>query len=499
MVTNAKLSLLNNIPYIDGDVMKVCKLDEKCLNIRVGATIGELLKDIKIEHLLEKGDEMVGTFLTGYEWAQVIEILRTDEDLKNLKVKANETLTENGVAKHNMSTCYEFPAGENATEQDKDAVITYRGTAGSLTGQDWIDNIAGAYEIDTEEQLNALKFYRNNAANYKSVSLVGHSKGANKAMYVATVANSRNQPAEHNGEFIAHENNAAPEEEMGRNSNITNCIAVDGQGFSPYFLRFYKNTIEQMSPDIIKNFSASKDFVHILLNHIPYSWQQSCATNNAEISPIQFHSPCAIYMRGEDNMIEFDKDNKPTIETDFENDSIYMVNNFIDDCIANCDEAELDRMVGKTVDTLRKLGSDASKLKKVKAAIELLPITVKLREMVSVNSKAYNAEHPNSKLTSKDVDKLINEFATELTSNYIAGYKLAKPFIKVMDKKIFKPYAKKHTDGTKYKPLPELPINRELPPIPETARAQEERNSKGNRIVRANQEGNKKLTRKQTL
>ena len=108
MVTNAKLSLLNNIPYIDGDVMKVCKLDEKCLNIRVGATIGELLKDIKIEHLLEKGDEMVGTFLTGYEWAQVIEILRTDEDLKNLKVKANETLTENGVAKHNMSTLLKY-------------------------------------------------------------------------------------------------------------------------------------------------------------------------------------------------------------------------------------------------------------------------------------------------------------------------------------------------------------------------------------------------------
>ncbi|MBO5320516.1 MAG: DUF2974 domain-containing protein [Ruminococcus sp.] len=148
------------------------------------------------------------------------------------------------------------------------AIIAYKGT----TGQDeWGDNAEAAVEYATTPQHEALKFAEQMVAlGYEHLTVTGHSKGANHAMFTTIMCD-----------------------------NVEHCVCFDGEGFSfdfisafgkertdergsgmekpdsEYYVTNSSQTADRIAEraELIYNYSLSTDFVHILLHQLPGSNQ----------------------------------------------------------------------------------------------------------------------------------------------------------------------------------------------------------------------------------
>lgn len=166
------------------------------------------------------------------------------------------------VQKTPLGLCFAYDSDPTS------AIITYKGT----TGQDeWGDNAEAAIEYATTPQHEALNFAEQMVAlGYTHLTVTGHSKGANKAMFTTIMCD-----------------------------NVEHCACFDGEGFSLDFISAFgkEHTDERGSgmekPDseyyvtnssqtadriaeraeLIYNYSLSTDFVHILLHQLPGSNQ----------------------------------------------------------------------------------------------------------------------------------------------------------------------------------------------------------------------------------
>ena len=171
-----------------------------------------------------------------------------------------ETVEVNG-------TTYRWPLFLCFTSPDtpNEAIIAYKGTTGSV---EWADNVAAAYSFDTQPQRRALEFAGKIAQSYDNIIVTGHSKGANKAMYVALMCDK-----------------------------VTRCVVFDGQGFSSDFYKdseIWKRVKERAH--IIKNYSLATDFVHILINQVPHSSQIFCEGYGVN-SVQENHSPNSFFVQ----------------------------------------------------------------------------------------------------------------------------------------------------------------------------------------------------------
>ncbi len=163
-----------------------------------------------------------GGLIGGSELNAIINEIKNDQYLMSLKiVNRNEDAA---------AICYEDPNGK--------AYVTFRGTNGA---EEWKDNIDAITKSDTECQKKALDYIE--GLKYDSVTVVGHSKGGNKAQYVAILSDK-----------------------------VDKCISMDGQGFSDKFMSKYSYEIAANSHKI-KNYSLGDDYVHILLFPIPNAEQ----------------------------------------------------------------------------------------------------------------------------------------------------------------------------------------------------------------------------------
>lgn len=113
-------------------------------------------------------------------------------------------------------------------------VVVFWGTTGP---EEWADNvIAGYSSVDGSKfQKLALEFVNSLPEKYKDITVTGHSKGGNKAQYVALMSD-----------------------------RIDRCVAFDGQGFSFDFIEAHADKIRNRK-DIITLISSSKDIVNALL------------------------------------------------------------------------------------------------------------------------------------------------------------------------------------------------------------------------------------------
>ena len=114
----------------------------------------------------------------------------------------------------------------------------------------WRDNLVGAYDSDTPEQRAALDFYDRAlaaaraylpAGAARSVTVTGHSKGGNAAMYVTVFR-----------------------------SSVHRCISFDGQGFSERFMRRHRKRIERAGSRIV-SILPSRSIVGAAMHPIPGS------------------------------------------------------------------------------------------------------------------------------------------------------------------------------------------------------------------------------------
>jgi len=299
-MTDEKLALLEHITYIDENVLKAAGIDKELLKVKDGKSVVSILKifdDKALDNLRnyinleneEKQNIVDGALISGKDWANIIETIKSDEELKNLVVKDSEQITTKNEEQYNLQICYQDPVS-------KQGIITYKGTTGY---DEWDDNVKAIYLKDTPCQDNALKFFQRNEKLFDDIVVVGHSKGANKAMYTTIVSDS---------------------------DKISKCVAMDGQGFSNEFLEGYKSQIDKHGSKIT-NYSVDRDFVHVLMKQIPNSEQKYCEAYGVQ-NGAQFHSPFTMF-KSQDGKMELNgSDKSPVFVNTNENRNTALLRKF---------------------------------------------------------------------------------------------------------------------------------------------------------------------------
>ncbi len=297
-LTDEEICMLEQLTYLDEDVAAAAgisnffgKINENMNNYTVGRIL-ERFNDAALLRLATHTESICDAAMSGFEWAQVISYLKNsrlaqlrlhgiyttpgdnyyraavwdEESQKYIGIADYCEKPENqgksleqilaqvqDVIKCPLGLCFVDDADPNS------AIIAYKGT----TGQDeWADNVEATTEYATEPQQSALAFANQMAsAGYSNLTITGHSKGANKAMYVSIMCD-----------------------------NVSRCVCFDGQGFSLNFLSacgekqqdengnlvaHSEVTAERIAnrAHIISNYSLNADFVHILLHQLPGSNQ----------------------------------------------------------------------------------------------------------------------------------------------------------------------------------------------------------------------------------
>ena len=219
-LTDDEIMLIEQLVYMkEGDGTPINSED-------AGKSIGALLQGYTDTKLAEMDSS--GTSDANY--AAIIRYMKENGKIRRLVLDGTMTHEDGTV----LAYCFAFPDNAN------DALVAFSGT----TKKEWGDDFEGLTAIDTPRQLDAKRYI--DSLPYKNITVTGHSKGGNKAMYVTV-----------------------------RCDRVTRCISMDGQGFSLEFLEHYAPEISERA-GIIKNYSVKTDFVHVLLFQLPGSQQIYC-------------------------------------------------------------------------------------------------------------------------------------------------------------------------------------------------------------------------------
>jgi hypothetical protein len=185
-----------------------------------GMSIGTIINRIDTTKLRQEplNEHLFDGEISGAEWADMIDTMKKSNicELKLQDVDLDD--------KKALITSFTDKAGK--------AYVVFRGTGAG----EWEDNFLGGATADTEQQKKALDYI--NSLDADHITVVGHSKGGNKAKYVALLSDK-----------------------------VDRCVAFDGQGFSDFFIEKYQDRIEANKYKITC-YALDNDFVNILLYDI---------------------------------------------------------------------------------------------------------------------------------------------------------------------------------------------------------------------------------------
>jgi hypothetical protein len=284
MLSDNQLALLEQLTYIKeaADAVGVT------LTMKPGDSIEDILKGFSEEKLkqLEKQGKALGSNnapmgASGAEWASIIRNLKTDKSISSL-VLSNTMVSGKDI----LAYCFYDKSKPN------DAIVVFKGTTG---GNEWIDNVEGLNTSDTKAQKEALDWME--SLRFTDITVVGHSKGGNKAMYVAILSDK-----------------------------VTRCVAMDGQGFSQEFLDKYWAEI-QAKAGIINSYSVSTDFVNILMFPIPGAnlvFVQGYGIDSLG----ENHAPNSFFITDSNGNLLLDADGNPQMDFISQDESLKMVHEF---------------------------------------------------------------------------------------------------------------------------------------------------------------------------
>ena len=228
-LTYEELILLDNLIYLEWDV----KENEMLIDL-----VYDLLSNGEFDNLMDNIGNCV-VKVAENEWITILNQIINKPNLKNLRIENVENY-KNGM----KFACF--------VDDENNATVVFRGTTNKM---EWEDNGQGAYEYDTTEQIDALKYINN--LGFNNITVTGHSKGGNKAQYVAVLS-----------------------------SKIIKCISVNGQGFSNEFISKYKDQINQNKSKII-SINSKYDYVNCLFNSIAEECQY--IETEFQVNPIYYH------------------------------------------------------------------------------------------------------------------------------------------------------------------------------------------------------------------
>ncbi|EOS35199.1 hypothetical protein C808_04978 [Lachnospiraceae bacterium M18-1] len=247
-LSNAEMAVLNSLVYIDIDYTE-----------KDGKKLGEIIEEI------EKNDS----------WSRPESEISREECRETFRaIKNNPSLQQLEIfQKKELDYSYYSDARILTLKNGDTPIVIFHGTSGKAEEE---DNYAGANLSDTNSQKKALEYINrlHDDYGYENISVTGHSKGGNKAMYVAVLSDY-----------------------------VTDCVAVDGQGFSQKFVDKYlakieakKNNITLLAPD--------QSIVNACLRNIAgitiYISTEGIDEKSAEFGGLPFHKPNIVFYIDED-------------------------------------------------------------------------------------------------------------------------------------------------------------------------------------------------------
>ncbi|MCL2425588.1 MAG: DUF2974 domain-containing protein [Oscillospiraceae bacterium] len=225
-LTDEELLALNNIIYLH-------EFGPAGLNEETGPqTVGEILEDIN--WYVDAGNvEVIGSgrnsrrvypaAMTRDEWDNIINLVQNCERLRNLEVHhpRHDQITDA------VSVVFVDPANRYHGN------VVFRGTGENQ----WRDNAQLLTMIATQCQLAAQEWVAG-LTEFSSLTLSGHSKGANTAVFVGI-----------------------------QDERVVNVVGFDTPGFSNAFHRHFEDLLNQRA-DIVTLYANDLDFINILLQQI---------------------------------------------------------------------------------------------------------------------------------------------------------------------------------------------------------------------------------------
>ena len=191
-------------------------------------TVREYVYGIDVAKI--EDDVVYNSCMNGFDWKNII-----------MAWEKNPAILDAYIVEPHLDTAYGGGGGISTVfinERTKEAVVAFRGTASN----EWVDDFVGANQVDSLQQINAMEWYKSiyeklHLEEY-TVTVIGHSKGGNKAKYITIL-----------------------------NDTPARCVSFDGQGFSDEFIEHYKKRILKRQ-DLIENHNIDFDYVNILMNDI---------------------------------------------------------------------------------------------------------------------------------------------------------------------------------------------------------------------------------------
>lgn len=292
------LLMLENLTYLDENVsgiqfynkdgkIKDYKPIEQC------GTMQKFLDQFGTKELAELDEGNADQ----QEWAARIRYMKDNKDIRSLVIADSSS--------ENNCLVFEDP------KDSRHAIVSFKGTTGS---DEWVDNVEGLNRSDTDAQVNAKNYV--NSLDYDNITVVGHSKGGNKAMYVAVTCDK-----------------------------VDKCVSYDGQGFSQEFIDKYSIEI-QNNAHKITNYSLKNDYVHILMFPIPGAAQIYMEPGNRVNKPGGAHYPIGPFtVKEKDGKYYIDKKNGVIKESKTEEPEMTMLHNFTTFFMNNASKQERDKVV----------------------------------------------------------------------------------------------------------------------------------------------------------
>lgn len=328
-LTDSEFCLLEQLAYLDEDVAEAASDESREVDFYKisesdkGRSIAEILSKFDeeaLQKLRTSNSSVCDAQISGVEWARLIKFLKNGrtshlvlEDIM-LDESGYHTVSDKNGKSYNYPLAFCFSEGSGRNDK---AIVVFKGTTGP---KEWADNVRAAAQFDTPPQRKALEFVEKAAERFDKISVIGHSKGSNKAMYTALMCD-----------------------------NVERCVGFDGQGFSRIFLET-PEVAERIKnrAALIKNYSLTGDFVHILLYQIPGSKQLFCKGYCVD-SVGENHSPNSFFQQssdGEDESIDSETimvGNTsyiiPKFERTSEDSSIETLHSFVDYLLSRDEDA----------------------------------------------------------------------------------------------------------------------------------------------------------------
>lgn len=300
MLTDAELLMLDMLIY------------HVCPEMGIPGTSVRALAEQVEQHQRARMDENGATLdaaasnnMTYGEWIDVMHGIQADPALGDLVLDvyaSDERDARMGcfVDARGDDTCGDRDS-RGGVRGGADCGNAYVAFAGTGVGE-WMDNCLAGYSPDTKQQVRAFEWLTSDVIprGYATLTLSGHSKGGNKAMYcgVRAAAEDVGFSKDAGSSDTAGVSNSACASNDAGASRITRVVSFDGQGFSKTFIANYHDEIDAFQSKVTW-YASDADPVNGLCFPIVPAEHCHYLTHAPELdkasgSMIRFHAPLAM-------------------------------------------------------------------------------------------------------------------------------------------------------------------------------------------------------------